>query len=125
MQNQHHAFITGSYAYGHPTQESDVDLVVLIEPDAGQQLEELADSNPTGYDDLSFNIRFGKLNIIGLTDTHEFKRWKAATAALKDCVDPEQDNTDIREQAVAVIRACLGKYAGTVDQAGAIQRRES
>lgn len=77
------AFITGSRAYGKPTEESDLDLVILCTVGTELQLRRFADQ----LDD-SRAIRFGKLNIITCTDDKQYSLWKYCTeyllAAMKE-----------------------------------------
>lgn len=80
------SFVTGSHAYGTPNENSDIDLVVLLEGSDTFKLIEHADSNngclngSGGPDDVS--LRFGKLNLIVLADEEKFHLWKAATDTL-------------------------------------------
>jgi hypothetical protein len=69
------AFLTGSRVYGQPTPESDVDLVVFISEEDKEILSKLADT--------ILPIRFGKLNVIALTNEDAFDAWKAATKKVK------------------------------------------
>lgn len=80
------SFVTGSHAYGTPNENSDIDLVVFVDPNDTFKLIEHADSNngcsngSGGPDDVS--LRFGKLNLIVLADEEKFHLWKEATDAL-------------------------------------------
>ena len=69
------AFITGSHAYGTPDEDSDVDLVVLVQSGANtdEKLRELAD------DPYSTPVMYGDLNLIICTDPVQFTVWHAAT----------------------------------------------
>lgn len=70
------AFMTGSRAYGTPTEQSDVDLVVLMPREAELALRgalELPDYGP---------IRCGKLNPIVCNSEAQFAGWRYATDAL-------------------------------------------
>jgi Nucleotidyltransferase domain len=69
------AFLTGSRVYGQPTPESDVDLVVFISEEDKETLVKLADT--------ALPIRFGKLNVIALTNEDEFYAWKSATREVQ------------------------------------------
>ena len=74
------AFITGSLAYGEPNEESDVDLVILLDSDSGLEDEEylkhFSDAKPP-------QIRFGKLNLIVCYTETEYAYWKAATEMMR------------------------------------------
>jgi hypothetical protein len=67
--------LTGSHAYGIPTESSDVDLVVLVDMSTKTKLIELSE---TGKEP----IRFGKLNLIVTTCPDRFLCWKDATNKL-------------------------------------------
>jgi predicted nucleotidyltransferase len=71
------AFLTGSQVYGAPTEESDVDVVILTDKDTERRLIEL--SKASGMD--GYQIRFGKVNLIPLTSFDDFEKWKLATDA--------------------------------------------
>lgn len=80
------SFITGSYAYGTPRPDSDIDLVVLLPPDVLlDNLDALADK--TNKDSCAHrghpSMMFGKLNLIVFHDEREFKGWRKATEELK------------------------------------------
>lgn len=79
------AFITGSQIYGTPTPDSDVDLVVLMEPDAGFDLATLfgaeIERGKNNYPGAQFLA--GSLNIILCTDTDEFDIWQRGTCELE------------------------------------------
>jgi len=70
--SNHEAFITGSHAYGTPTDESDIDLVVWVGGDAKTLLAK------EGYP-----IRFGNLNLILVDSEEQWTAWEAGTNALK------------------------------------------
>lgn len=67
------AFITGSHAYGILHAKSDIDLCVLMDEQDYKKIREL---NGPGA------IRFGKLNLVILTDPVRFERWKDTTIEL-------------------------------------------
>lgn len=78
-------FITGSRAYGTPTPESDVDVVVCVEGGMIEQLINiLPDSVAAGeYSNGSASLRLGTLNLILLEDPAECDRWRKATENLR------------------------------------------
>lgn len=84
-----HPFLTGSHAYGTPTADSDIDMVVWAE-DA--QLRELLVGG--GYP-----IRYGKLNIILCDNETDWGIWKKGTEALKRVAPVD------RETAVAFLQS--------------------
>jgi len=69
------AFITGSHAYGEPTENSDVDLVVLVSPEDRDRLIRLSD-------DKSTPVRYGNINLIVPMSEAEFHKWKLVTELL-------------------------------------------
>lgn len=81
------AFITGSHAYGTPHEASDIDLVVLMSPG---DMDKLArESGMDGWEELSADykiptacLRFGKLNIICVTEQVDYDVWKEGTEEL-------------------------------------------
>lgn len=79
------AFLTGSRAYGTPRTDSDVDICVLLSHD---DLEALAlqapqsNGEPASGDENDASLRFGRLNLIAMTDPARFGAWKEATAEL-------------------------------------------
>ncbi len=73
-------FLTGSRAYGKPTDKSDIDVVAIMSPELCDYLFEESE------DELDRTVRFGKLNIICLPDNDyghgQYKIWKEATDDL-------------------------------------------
>lgn len=97
------AFLTGSHVYGTPHQDSDVDLVVLIDSD---QLDQLLSKNyePANYGATAASMRFGELNLICLADANEFEAWRQATNQLK------ARKPVTRDEAVALIKATVQEF---------------
>ena len=62
------AFLTGSRVYGEPHDESDIDLVILVDYKALKALKNFSESKKT--------IRFGKLNIIACQTEAEMAVWR-------------------------------------------------
>lgn len=96
LQNENVAFVTGSCAYGTPTSDSDIDLVVLLPRiDVSTICEFLEDEFINDRQSNSFrctnrsseypgiSLRFGKLNLIIVQDIQEWKIWKEGTSYLK------------------------------------------
>lgn len=78
------AFVTGSYAYGVPNADSDIDLVVLM---TGQEVGKLVRASgqqaANQYDsDIDYSLRFNKLNVIQLDCPIKYKGWYAANQYL-------------------------------------------
>ena len=76
------SFLTGSRAYGAPRPDSDIDLVMLADGATFQTLA-MAASKAEFFANGGCSIRFGLLNIIGVTRQDEFAKWKAGTEHLK------------------------------------------
>jgi hypothetical protein len=102
------SFVTGSRKYGTPKPDSDVDLIVFVSKADLEILAALADpetledrSAPafqaSDYDPMSKPLRFGKLNLICVTDPAQYDAWRAGTERLSR----EQPVT--REAAVALL----------------------
>lgn len=71
------AFITGSFAYGVPKPESDIDLVLLVEcPITKYILLEAGGGVPTRFEGER------KLNLIVFTNQMRYRAWKDATRIL-------------------------------------------
>ncbi len=79
------SFLTGSYAYGTPTPESDID-VVLFMPDEGDRVILMEESNPgsTGSPNAQggLSLRFGRLNLIVCNTPEQLEQWRSGTEAL-------------------------------------------
>ncbi|KKN47398.1 hypothetical protein LCGC14_0663110 [marine sediment metagenome] len=80
------AILTGSRAYGIPNDQSDIDLVVFMEPSQAADLAALmgAELNRTGdarYPGAQF--RAGALNVIVETDPAQFGIWVEGTQQLE------------------------------------------
>ncbi len=71
------AFLTGSYAYGTPREDSDIDLVIRCDEETAKFLSEMRDDKTTPA------IKFGKLNFIPCTDDAQYTAWRAGTTALE------------------------------------------
>ncbi len=63
------AILTGSRVYGKPTEDSDIDLVVLMSPEKGADLAALMGEGLN-------------LNVIVETDPKQFEIWGVGTALL-------------------------------------------
>ena len=84
------SFITGSRVYGTPTEDSDIDLVILVSPEDSELLwdnrdEDLKPDVPTEYN--RGTLRYGNLNIIAIEDSEQgrkqFEIWRSVTEDLK------------------------------------------
>jgi len=95
------AFITGSYAYGVPHKNSDIDLVVCLDGIDEDTLWDHSESDKS--------CRFGKLNLI-LLSPDRFAEWKRVNDDLLS------RGYDVgREEAVAAFQSagfCAADYTG-------------
>lgn len=66
------SFATGSRVYGTPKEDSDLDLVVLLE--CSSDIWKFAEPGST--------CRFGKLNLVTFEDKDNFERWRKITKEL-------------------------------------------
>jgi predicted nucleotidyltransferase len=78
------AFLTGSRAYGTPQANSDTDICLLM---SFADIDALASQAPHSDEDGSgdgsdVSLRFGKLNLICMSDPAKFEAWREATAEL-------------------------------------------
>lgn len=100
------AFITGSHAYGTPREDSDIDLVVLVDQptlDAlGQIAEDAPEASRSGTGSASASIRSGKLNLIPHTEPAIFTAWLTATQELE-----ARPYAVPRDEAVRLIKALM------------------
>jgi len=97
------AFLTGSRAYGVPRKDSDVDMVVYIDP---SELTELAKALNADVDDdrpyyPSISVREGRLNLIVLSEADEYDAWLNTTLKLK------KQAPVTKEQAVTAFKKAL------------------
>jgi predicted nucleotidyltransferase len=80
------AFLTGSFAYGQPTPESDVDLVILVDKPTLDKLKEIySNQGSCEHADADFlmvdrsKIDSRPLSLLFVTDIDRFHQWKKAT----------------------------------------------
>jgi predicted nucleotidyltransferase len=85
------AFLTGSFAYGQPTPESDVDLVVLVDKPTLDKLKEIySNQESCEHAEVDFllvdrsKIDGRPLSLLFVTDQDRFHRWKKATEVCKE-----------------------------------------
>lgn len=76
------AFLTGSRAYGMPRGGSDIDLIVFTNKECLDTLIELADDRTTGSGGDTGSLRFGRLNLICVTDPLDYQAWEEGTEKL-------------------------------------------
>ena len=77
------SLLTGSRAYGQPTESSDVDLVILAEYSELQVMSKLSNPPAVWFQDGHVSMRFGGLNLIGVRSPSQFDAWVTGTAYLR------------------------------------------
>lgn len=92
------SFLTGSRAYGTPTKDSDVDLVVLVDDATAKVLHKFTEA-------ANGTVRFGKLNLIVLTSEKEYDAWERATKLMVN--DRQKGRPHDRNSAIEVIQKKL------------------
>ncbi len=95
------AFLTGSYAYGKPTRDSDIDLVVFVSETDLEKLRGQADDAPSDQvkadvdnDYISAGgtpLRFGRLNLICCVGDKYYDVWRKGTFELKQRAPVSRD----------------------------------
>lgn len=79
------AFLTGSQAYGIPTDKSDIDLVIDLKDDDLFRLASVVNYEELKiecYDGSDLNLQFGRLNLIVPGSRAKLLAWKRGTKAL-------------------------------------------
>lgn len=105
------AFITGSHAYGTPTPDSDVDMVVMIDPGIVHLLAGIGQAG-SFTEDGTIAIRFGKLDLICCTKEETYAEWVTGTTLLR------QRLPVTREEAVACFEEIRANRTTKVEQPG-------
>lgn len=105
------AFLTGSQAYGTPREDSDTDIVVLVDQTTFDALCDLdPDDEPpkSGGNDVSASLRVGKLNLIMHTSPNAFNAWREGTDELMARF--RASGPVSREEAVRVLKEQFRKH---------------
>lgn len=71
-------FLTGSRVYGRPRADSDIDLVLRVTPEAGQEFRALGEPLSRYPAITSESVRFGNLNLILCYTDEAFASWMKA-----------------------------------------------
>lgn len=80
MMRETPAILGGSRAYGFPTEDSDWDLVVLVDPATA---EKLLDAFPSGANSGDGSIMAGNLNLLLAQSRGEYDVWVQGIEELK------------------------------------------
>lgn len=105
---QNNAVITGSYAYGAPGSDSDVDLVVKVSDADFERIFDSADMSACdvskyGEHDSTAIFQIGSLNLIVVCDDDVFNVWRDGTEHLR--AESEKRGAPItRAEAVAYFK---------------------
>jgi hypothetical protein len=93
------ALVTGSHVYGKPTEDSDVDLVVVADFDDTLGLRILWEGQNQGEETSAVgSMRFGNLNLI-LVEPDEYDRWvKARERCLAEAPVTRSRAVEIHEE---------------------------
>ncbi len=87
------SFITGSHAYGKPTSDSDIDLVIFVDQETKDKLIELSDTG-------KMPCKFGKLNLIFATNEEEYGAWLLGKILCKEEFElDKKDASQLHEKA--------------------------
>ena len=79
------AFLTGSHAYGTPREDSDIDVVVLMNPEDVRTILGVVgprSSDGSAADDCRVSLRFGNLKLLVMVHEDQFRAWQEATEEL-------------------------------------------
>lgn len=108
--------LTGSRVYGAPRSDSDIDLVVLVDRGTLQIISEAANDelqrpnlesnswvSDHGLEQCQATFKFGKLNLIVVTEQADFDIWVAGTEVLLK--KKVSSGPVTRSEAIATFRA--------------------
>lgn len=119
--NKMQAFITGSHAYGEPNENSDVDLVALVDEPALELLKTICDKIE---DKPCFGVPlvFGRLNLVACTSTLLYDKARIATLALKQ--RSKKDKRPIPKEEARTFFEQNGLFKSAEDFKSRFPRRE-
>lgn len=103
------AIVTGSRVYGIPKSDSDIDLVVLVTPADLKRLMtvagEVVGGSAGGERCIEASLRFGKLNLLCVTDPVAYHVWERGTRELRD-------NAPVTRDVAVAMFQLLQKHCG-------------
>lgn len=104
------AFITGSRRFGTPREDSDLDVVMLVDPTMLPLLAQHSDPvyDPSVHYGKISAFRFGDLNIIALTDATEFDIWERVSSELAARVKTTGKPVTRNQAITALVDAGIG-----------------
>lgn len=106
------AVLTGSQAYGLPTEKSDIDVAVMLSKEDADALVRLAGgAGVETHDDGSFSLHFGRLNLIVCFEEKYFDIWRAKYFDIwrAGTVELKARSPVTRAEAVAVLSPMFEK----------------
>jgi predicted nucleotidyltransferase len=84
--DDYRAFVTGSRRYGYPKPDSDLDIVVLVDPADLELMKQVASAAVIAPEEYkgsgAVSMRFGKLNLICTTRKEAYDVWLEGTEEL-------------------------------------------
>lgn len=83
MSSEQMPFITGSRAYGSPSEESDLDIVIRCDRYVAAVVEALVGKCSSDYDHESVSVQCGEVNLHLCTTDREYDRWKLGTRSCE------------------------------------------
>ncbi len=83
MSDYQRPFITGSRAYGSPSENSDLDIVIRCDRFVAAVVESLIGKCSSDYDHESVSVQCGKINLHLCTTDREYDRWKLGTRSCE------------------------------------------
>ena len=107
------SILTGSYAYGKPTRESDVDIVILCDKETAEILnDQLRPDSYFGrgntHPSVDNSVRQGRINLIIETQEKAFNVWVDGTERLMAQKPIKHKNVAIK--LFALLRKKAGVY---------------
>lgn len=83
MSDYQRPFITGSRAYGSPSEDSDLDIVIRCDRYIAAVVESLIGRSTSDYDHESVSVQCGQVNLHLCTTDREYDRWKLGTRSCE------------------------------------------
>lgn len=82
--NDNKAFVSGSHVYGTPNEDSDIDLIVMMDESLAKWLYEMAETDDCSHTPAcgSLSVRFGKINLICCWEQWVYDLWFNGTSLL-------------------------------------------
>ncbi len=107
------AFLTGSRRYGVPRDDSDTDMVILVDQKDHalfESLNKISSTDQCSGGPSNFSVRIGRLNLIVLTDLDEYEAWRCVAEDLEKIGGVTREVAcDAHKNAMAELSAKRGK----------------